>query len=77
MTLLRIDSGARRNSISRQLTSKFVETWKKQHPGGRVLERDLASTLFRLLPTSGRSPLTPTPQGSLQRSVKHFPSQRL
>jgi FMN-dependent NADH-azoreductase len=49
MTLLRIDSSARRNSISRQLTSKFVETWKKQHPGGRVLERDLASTPLPLI----------------------------
>lgn len=49
MTLLRIDSSARRNSISRQLTSKFVETWKKQHPGGRVLERDLATTPLPLI----------------------------
>src|ERR1700731_4424005 len=49
MTLLRIDSSARRNSVSRQLTSKFVETWKKQHPGGRVLERDLATTPLPLI----------------------------
>jgi FMN-dependent NADH-azoreductase len=49
MTLLRIDSSARRNSVSRQLTSKFVETWEKQHPGGRVLERDLATTRLPLI----------------------------
>lgn len=49
MTLLRIDSSARRNSVSRQLTNKFVETWKKQHPGGRVLERDLATTPLPLI----------------------------
>jgi len=30
MKLLRIDSSARRNSVSRQLTSRFVETWKKE-----------------------------------------------
>jgi FMN-dependent NADH-azoreductase len=44
MTLLRIDSSARRNSVSRQLTQKFVQAWKKQNPAGRVIERDLATT---------------------------------
>jgi FMN-dependent NADH-azoreductase len=44
MKLLRIDSSARRNSVSRQLTEKFVETWKKQNPAGEVIERDLAAT---------------------------------
>jgi|CZKH01.1.fsa_nt_gi FMN-dependent NADH-azoreductase len=44
MKLLRIDSSARRNSVSRQLTEKFVETWKKQNPAGEVIERDLATT---------------------------------
>jgi FMN-dependent NADH-azoreductase len=44
MKLLRIDSSARRNSVSRQLTEKFVETWKKQNPTGDVIERDLATT---------------------------------
>jgi FMN-dependent NADH-azoreductase len=46
MKLLRIDSSARRNSISRQLTGKFVETWKQQNPQGEVIERDLASTMI-------------------------------
>src|ERR1700675_52211 len=49
MTLLRIDSSARRNSISRQLTSKFVESWKRQHPGGQLIERDLATTPLPLI----------------------------
>ncbi|MGD1023817.1 MAG: NAD(P)H-dependent oxidoreductase [Candidatus Sulfotelmatobacter sp.] len=44
MKLLRIDSSARRNSVSRQLTEKFVETWKKLSPAGEVIERDLATT---------------------------------
>jgi len=44
MKLLRIDSSARRNSVSRQLTGRFVEAWKQEHPGGQVIERDLATT---------------------------------
>lgn len=30
------------NSISRNLAKTFVEQWKTTHPGGEVLERDLA-----------------------------------
>lgn len=44
MKLLRIDSSARRNSVSRQLTSRFVEAWQQEHPDGAVIERDLATT---------------------------------
>ena len=44
MKLLRIDSSARGNSISRQMTAKFVEHWTKQHPEGEVIVRDLAAT---------------------------------
>ncbi len=44
MKLLRIDSSARRNSISRQLTQRFAEVWKKENPQGDVIERDLAQT---------------------------------
>jgi FMN-dependent NADH-azoreductase len=44
MTLLRVDSSARRQSVSRQLTSRFVEAWRQEHPEGQVIERDLAST---------------------------------
>jgi FMN-dependent NADH-azoreductase len=49
MKLLRIDSSARRNSVSRQLTDRFVETWKKQNPAGQVIERDLATTALPLI----------------------------
>ena len=44
MNLLRIDSSARRHSVSRQLTGRFVEAWQQEHPTGTVVERDLAAT---------------------------------
>ena len=44
MKLLRIDSSARKNSVSRQLTGDFVKSWRRQHPDGQVIERDLAIT---------------------------------
>jgi FMN-dependent NADH-azoreductase len=44
MNLLRVDSSARRNSVSRQLTARFVEAWQQEHPQGKVIERDLAIT---------------------------------
>ena len=44
MKLLRIDSSARHSSVSRQLTSRFVEAWRNEHPGGAVVERNLAVT---------------------------------
>ena len=43
MKLLRIDSSARRNSVSRQLTAHFAEAWQQEHPEGTVIERDLAA----------------------------------
>lgn len=46
MKLLKIDSSARRSSVSRQLTAKFVEAWKSQNPTGEVVERDLSTTLL-------------------------------
>jgi len=49
MKLLRVDSSARRNSVSRQLTDRFVETWKKENPAGEVTERDLAKTHLPLI----------------------------
>jgi FMN-dependent NADH-azoreductase len=49
MKLLRIDSSARRNSVSRQLTQRFVETWKQEHPTGEVIARDLATTYLPLI----------------------------
>jgi FMN-dependent NADH-azoreductase len=44
MKLLRIDSSARKNSVSRQLTADFVKSWRKRHPDGEVIERNLATT---------------------------------
>ena len=44
MKLLRIDSSARRNSVSRQLTGHFVEAWRHENPTGTVIERDLTTT---------------------------------
>jgi FMN-dependent NADH-azoreductase len=44
MKLLRIDSSARRSSISRLLTGRFVEAWKQEHPSGKTIERDLTTT---------------------------------
>ncbi len=44
MKLLRIDSSARKNSVSRKLTADFVKSWLNQNPGGEVIERNVAST---------------------------------
>jgi FMN-dependent NADH-azoreductase len=44
MKLLRIDSSARRNSVSRLLTANFVDSWRQQNPDGEVIERNLATT---------------------------------
>jgi FMN-dependent NADH-azoreductase len=46
MKLLQIDSSARSSSVTRQLTAKFVEEWKKNHPDGEVVQRDLATTVL-------------------------------
>ena len=45
MRLLQIDSSARASSVTRRLTAKFVEEWKKNHPEGSVTYRDLAATV--------------------------------
>ena len=72
-TLLRIDSsplgaGA---SFSRQLTSEFVEKWRKAHPGGHVITRDVTTT--KLSPIDAEwIGAAYTPKGSLtprQREV--------
>jgi FMN-dependent NADH-azoreductase len=72
MKLLRIDSSARRNSISRQLTARFVEVWKKENPAGEVMERDLATTSLPLITDewmlaahSDQSTLTPEQRKTL------------
>jgi FMN-dependent NADH-azoreductase len=46
MKLLQIDSSARSSSVTRQLTAKFAEQWKKNHPGSEVVRRDLSKTML-------------------------------
>jgi FMN-dependent NADH-azoreductase len=44
-TLLKIDVSTRGSlSISRQLSSRFIEQWKKGNSAGKVIERDIATT---------------------------------
>ena len=44
-TLLHIDSSPLYGrSVSRQLTSTFVNQWMSSHPGGTVIDRDLTET---------------------------------
>src|SRR5260370_4028579 len=42
MRLLQIDSSAGSASVTRQLTGRAVEEWKKNYPGGEVVYRDLS-----------------------------------
>jgi FMN-dependent NADH-azoreductase len=46
MKLLQIDSSARTTSVTRRLTTKFAEEWRKNQPGGEVIQRDLSATTF-------------------------------
>jgi hypothetical protein len=50
MKLLQIDSNARSGSVTRRLTSRFVEEWRTNHTNGEVIRRDL-STLDKNGPT--------------------------
>jgi FMN-dependent NADH-azoreductase len=45
MNLLRVDSSARRNSVSRHLTGRFADAWQQEHPDGTLIERDLSTTV--------------------------------
>jgi FMN-dependent NADH-azoreductase len=46
-TLLQIDSSPLgESSISRRLTREFVANWKQAHPDGKVITRDLTSTVI-------------------------------
>jgi FMN-dependent NADH-azoreductase len=49
MKLLRIDSSARRNSVSRQLTDGFVQAWQRENPDGQLIERNLATTTLPII----------------------------
>jgi len=46
MTLLQIDSSARKSSVTRRLTAKFTAEWQENHPDGEVIHRDLSATTF-------------------------------
>src|SRR4029077_16524720 len=49
MKLLQIDSSARASSVTRRLTAKFAEEWRKNHPDGEVIQRDLSATPLPLI----------------------------
>lgn len=75
MKLLRIDSSVRRNSVSRQLTQRFIEAWKKENPAGQVIDRDLAATSlphitdeWMLAAYTDPAALTPAQQETLSTS---------
>lgn len=42
-TLLHLDSSPLPTSVTRELGREFVQTWKKSHPEGAVIYRDLAT----------------------------------
>jgi FMN-dependent NADH-azoreductase len=46
MKLLQLDSSARASSVTRRLTARFAQEWKKNHPQGAVIYRDLSTTQF-------------------------------
>src|SRR5258705_674612 len=49
MKLIQIDSRPRASSVTGQLTAKFTEEWKKNHPDGEVMQRDLPATALPLI----------------------------
>jgi FMN-dependent NADH-azoreductase len=50
MKLLQIDSSAQHtSSVSRKLTAKFAEEWRKSYPDGEVIQRDLSATALPLI----------------------------
>jgi FMN-dependent NADH-azoreductase len=49
MKLLQIDSSARVGSVTRRLTAKFADEWKKAHPAGELIRRDLSTTTLPLI----------------------------
>jgi FMN-dependent NADH-azoreductase len=44
-TLLHLDSSPLESSVTRELGREFVKSWKAKHPEGRVIYRDLATTV--------------------------------
>jgi FMN-dependent NADH-azoreductase len=74
MKLLQIDSSARASSVTRRLTAKFAEEWKKNHLDGEVIHRDLSVMAFPLITDDWSatqiedSKLTPTQRSYLSMS---------
>jgi FMN-dependent NADH-azoreductase len=74
MKLLQIDSSARTSSVTRRLTVKFAEEWRKNHPDGVVIQRDLSATVIPLITDDWnathleQSKLTPVQQSYLSIS---------
>ena len=74
MKLLQVDSSARASSVTRRLTAKFTEEWKKNHPDGEVMQRDLPATALPLITDDWlatrleESKLTPAQRSSLSTS---------
>src|SRR6202790_5646232 len=50
MKLLQIDSSARAGSVTRPLTAKLADEWRKNKPTGEVIQRDLSTTMLPLIP---------------------------
>jgi FMN-dependent NADH-azoreductase len=74
MKLIQIDSSARTSSVTRRLTAKFAEGWRKNHPDGVVIQRDLSATVIPLITDDWnathleQSKLTPVQQSYLSTS---------
>jgi FMN-dependent NADH-azoreductase len=74
MKLLQVDSSGRSTSVTRKLTAKFAEEWKKSYPTGRLIHRDLAATVVPLITDDwgatflDASELTPDQQSYLATS---------
>jgi len=69
-TLLKIDSSPMgEHSISRKLTAQFAASWRKAHPGGEVISRDLTRT--ELPPVNGNwIGAAHTPENALSREQR-------
>jgi len=76
MKLLQVDSSARASSVSRRLTARFADEWKKKHPEGQVTHRDLSATALPAITDDwgatyvDESKLTPEQRSYLSASDK-------
>lgn len=48
-TLLHLDTSPSPDSVSRELTREFVQSWKSAHPSGDIIYRDLAANPPKLV----------------------------